>query len=954
MKKFGVKKLAAIGIGAALVGTALAPMASAAITLDKSDVYTSAGSPAVNIAVGSSAAISDVVWAGNIAAKLAQKAVSSSSAGAGVADVSNAQVELVLGGTATYSSGAKEYKINLNSSSGTAAKELDDNTLTNAQLSNLKEETLTPKVAGATSTITAKEKIILDVDAKFSRVSSIKDLIAEIGSGEFRYQVDLGTGITLDEKSNGTSNTYFSDSGSSDNVRVPFFGDTYQLDLADFNSSTTNVKLVKTSAKQRFDEGEFITGLVGRGSLDGQTVSVKLASVSQTSGTGTYTASWEIYDEEGNKIDSQTASSGNLNELFVDSSGDYVLRSNLSIEGVYLATTTNIGYGEVTVGTDTVELYNTKGYPYDATDTSGIYDYTVTLTASAGKFTTIQIQNSRETWTTTTTPLYPSGTGQSLTGHDAVTATFGEVLLAGTAGKGIAEIDFKGFEDDESKTTIVLGKRSGDESSPSVDSRAIGKAEFRDGSDNLHRIPLALKLSWNTSGDTFVYDGKTYWYKVNVGTSQSGTYDTNFQVGTGVGVDNNYVNGVLWDINGVVAGTGAVVTINGVTVADWNIDETVTVHGTTYKLMTALATKVLTVAVDSNMQVRLSNSTGDVIDHNSIYLTNNTVWDANNASRIQNRNLNLYGSPGTTWKQRYAIRADESNNTVWLLLDGDQNLSSSTLQYGEYATFVDTRENEGTAVTYFSPDVPEYAGRTAGDDQYYIANFIIDDDLTAVNPDFNVLLDASDGGLLGPFPNTNLTGFTFDANVFVSQTLDYTLQSGTQTNYIKAGFTDVAGKIVLDETAETVTIKMPQNLEQIVINVLGTGAVQEISGETLTVAYGDTGESSGGTKITVNDITGVEVVGAESGEAISVPAPDNGKGKVYTAADAPSGPNILVGGPVVNQLTARVSGIAEQLQAEGDTADIEADASGNIVVAGYSAANTGTAAQEFIDWLDSL
>ena len=88
MKGLSIKKLAAVGICAALVGTALAPIVSA-ISLTKSDLYDSTtGEPIVKVVAGADAGYSDWVWAGRIAAKLASKAyttgtVSTSVAGGG-------------------------------------------------------------------------------------------------------------------------------------------------------------------------------------------------------------------------------------------------------------------------------------------------------------------------------------------------------------------------------------------------------------------------------------------------------------------------------------------------------------------------------------------------------------------------------------------------------------------------------------------------------------------------------------------------------------------------------------------------------------------------------------------------------------------------------------------------------------------------------------------------------
>ena len=59
MKRLDVKKLAAIGAGAALIGMALAPMAAA---LTKDEVLKTSGLP-YDVVVGENAAKSDYLWA---------------------------------------------------------------------------------------------------------------------------------------------------------------------------------------------------------------------------------------------------------------------------------------------------------------------------------------------------------------------------------------------------------------------------------------------------------------------------------------------------------------------------------------------------------------------------------------------------------------------------------------------------------------------------------------------------------------------------------------------------------------------------------------------------------------------------------------------------------------------------------------------------------------------------
>ncbi|MFH1587962.1 MAG: hypothetical protein ABIA76_01330, partial [Candidatus Diapherotrites archaeon] len=450
MKGFNVKKLAAVAVGAALIGSTLASVTADVIT--KEDLYKPAPLPVV---VGSMAKVSDAVWAGNIAAALANKATTemevdvTGAVEGGDCTVENVVVDLTVGGEVSYTSGAKETKIELVSSSG--AEEIDTNTYNNAQLSNLYNTTLAQKVDNNSTTPTITEQIGITVDAKMDTSSDIKDLTAYIESGQLYYNVNLGSsGIDL-----GT--TSFTD-GTDDRVRIMFFGEEYELSTATL-SGTPHIKMVKSSAKETYNEGQTITGLEGRINYEGQEMEVTLTQITQA-GTAvtTYSATFELYDEEGNLVNTQTVTTGeNLADVFQDSEGDYALQSNLFIDTIALGATTGVGYIEVTKGSNTVELYSTKGYPYDSTDTSGIYDYTVTLGVSGNSLTSIKVANSRDKWNNSSSsngPLYPKDEAQSLGGNEFNSAVFGQALDEGVLGKGFVEVEFKGFQFDQERTVV--------------------------------------------------------------------------------------------------------------------------------------------------------------------------------------------------------------------------------------------------------------------------------------------------------------------------------------------------------------------------------------------------------------------------------------------------------------------------------------------------------------------
>src|SRR3989344_6237049 len=171
MKRFNVKKLAAIAAGAALVAGAVAPIASG-ITLQKSDLFSASGSPLVDIVVGSNAAVSDVVWAGNIAAKLAQNAgtttpVTCSATGTcenATPSIEGLTVDFTVGGTVSYED-AKTYKnVALDSETGSnkeigIGRSTQNGWLPDSQLGHLYNKSTTYKYGGSDYSITQKEFI---------------------------------------------------------------------------------------------------------------------------------------------------------------------------------------------------------------------------------------------------------------------------------------------------------------------------------------------------------------------------------------------------------------------------------------------------------------------------------------------------------------------------------------------------------------------------------------------------------------------------------------------------------------------------------------------------------------------------------------------------------------------------------------------------------------------------
>ncbi|MFH0714945.1 MAG: S-layer protein [Candidatus Diapherotrites archaeon] len=946
MKQLTVKKLAAIAAGAALVGTALAPMAAAALA--KSDVYGSDGAPLVNIVYGSAADISDVVWAGNIAKALADNAVVETTVAGTDA---NGNISITYGGKTTYSTGAKEYKMYLNSASGQNELTSDGNVLTDAQLSTLYNESVTEKIGGSNTSITVQEKVSATVDAKFSQSPDVRDLAALIQSDGLVYEVNLGSGIQLNR-----ANNLYSDTNSSDKATLPWFGSTYDLSVADFSGATPYVKLVKSSASVAYTSGDSITGLTGKNAYAGKAMSIRIDGVVKSSDSATYQANMSLLDDEGNVVDSRIVSvADNVNTVFVDSSSNEALSSNVYIDNIVANSDGSSGTVKVTIGTNTVEIYNSNGYPYDSTSTSGSKPYKAYLTSSSNKFTKIQVRNSSEYWDVGSGngAVYPTTAGQSLTGKTGAAAIFGQALADGTAGKDFFEIDFAGFEAKESRTSVTLGKNDGKGVSFSEDSRAIGKINFRDASSNEHTLPMAIALPAANSGSSFAFDSKTgsgeIYYETNVDSSGV-TRDVNFRVF--VDSNTNYINGRTWvrhTSSNVALGDN--IDINGGAsqqFLDTNADDVIVADNVTYRRVGYdAATSASVYAVDANVNFRRTSvASSDHYGGTTIYLNNNKVWDMNNAGTAQPKNLSLPGNADANYV--YVVKYDSNANRIWVLLD-DQNIA---LEYTKMLIFkgTDTTETTGIDKNYFEPDTSYWYDaignvRSTGDNNYMVANFQIDDPSTTTLLDANIWLDAGDGGLIGPFTNNNLSTYSYDVAIVPAPA--YNLTSGTNTSYMKGGYTDVGGKFVLNETDESVTLSLPQNKEYIIINVVGKGAAKTSTGEVLTGKPGEIVTASDGTQITLPAATSSSTTVKE--RVVS------SKGKIYVDTAAPAAPNILVGGHFVNRLSADIAGIADLLAQAGDVAPVQvSDTAGDILVAGYTAADTGTAATELIAALSAF
>ncbi|MDD5163350.1 MAG: S-layer protein [Candidatus ainarchaeum sp.] len=1004
MKGLNIKKLAAVAVGSALVGSALAPIVAAAVLntadqLTKADlVNTTTGAPTVQVAVGSNAAISDFIWAGNIAAKVAQLAtteqpvvVTAGGEGGSTPTISDKTVDVTVGGTQTYSSTASylmtDSNYPLNSGTGESAHEFIKE-LGNGQLQFLTNSTKTYTYNGSTSSVLMKEEIHIDADAKFDKTTPVKDLGLSVSQSGFKYVLSLGSATNngIPAENSAGSATAFND-GDNDNMVIPFLGESYTINQIDTTASPITMRLIKESAKTTYYTGNEISGLKGKGAYAGQELKVKVAAVTASGpAASSYSARMDLYDSEGNLIDTQTISTASfLDEMFL-SNGAYVLDSTVYISTIAIETETNKGYVTATVGTGVLRLADTKQFPYDSTDTNTSNDYWIagfdfnsTQTTTPSNVKTLQkvtIKNSVQRWDNTVgyNPLFAGD--QSLieahkTGSQEATFMEGVGLNSDTLGYGFVKLKFDGFKQDKTTVTQQIGRTA--DCTGTGNGSNTGCVVYKD-SGNLQRaIPFYLELSSNTgtTWNSFYISNATFWYRCD-------STDVNIQWGAG---DSNSLNGAI------IATTG--LDINKI--SDYGNEagpgydsKPRDLNGVTYVNTGFLQDGQVAVGLlaDGNCQFSSTDptTTATYIGMGVATPMNNTIYysDTNGARQGKASFPLSFTAANITDTYKYAFTANEAYNKAFLLLDRQTNFSTPYSNFditflgsdkGETGNLVlpQTQWYGGGVIanpatisnyrTHYLPDT-EAMGQVSGNNDYIIAQFGIDANSTA-GQDLNINIDTGTGRPIA-FPNTNLSSWTVDVNAAPWGNL-WTLTTNTSSDtYLQAAYLDYGTKVTL--VNDYVTIVGPETQTYLKLTAIGKAATTTVSGgEALTgLAEGQKGKTTGGTEVTVDKIN-VTATCPAAGGAVAAPATYKQiypVGEMVVADTVAPAKAIIVGGYLVNNLARDVvlsdgTRLTEALTASGDrVVDVLND--GSVIVAGYTASDTKQAAQDLISALDTL
>ncbi len=1001
MKGLSIKKLAAIAVGGALVGSALAPLA-AAMDITKSDVIGANGSPVVNIVAGNMAAASDFVWAGNIAARVAQLATveTSLTGGEGTATPTDLTVDLAIGGASAYSTEyAKTYSGSnypLDSNTSSAAEFLK--APSSGQLPFLYNATKSYRYNGSSYNTTMKESIGINTDIRFVTNKQVKDLVGYMtGRGDFNYVLSLGAGIPCRDGDNKA--VKFTD-GSSDNVIIPFLGEEFTVQECDMISATQQIKLIKASAKATYNEGDTIPGLVGKAGYAGEEMSVKLASVTQTSGTATYQARFDLYDAEGNLVDSQTVGAGTyLNDTFLDASGDYALSTVVYVSEINVEPTTSRGVMTMVVGKNVVNLANGKQYPYDSTNTdTQTYYWGSTFTIDTNATTTnvgcetvtaIAIRNRMQKWDLTnplwteTSSLTEAGKEAALAGGDIAHFLQGEEA---SLGYDFVKLLLTGFKMDQDTTNIIYGNKN---------------IVYRDSDDTLRTIPFWIQVDDIVTSDAseveIVISGVDFYSRCSMPSAGYVEFDI---------YDGNYLNGAVVDFNadGIL---DHIMTDYGAVNIAWASTTPVAIdlNGVEYSVRAFLDNNfgdgnAATLRADGNCQYSseefadpgasqwlqvgtTSNITQARSDTNAIYDNYAVYFNDSNTIRTPG-DVPIYFTNSSNfvdtyrYRQYYGLQGDY----MFLLLDNSTEFSNTfssadvnfvgtdPVEQGDAAgsiTAVNThpRGTDSKYYPYYWPD-DEAFGNDPTDAVFIIGIFSAQTDTTAqVGGNFRVYIDTSTDNLMQYPQNQTLENYTVDVNYvdrYVSSATavqpGFVLKARTDTaTSLFAGWTNFGAKAVLTDDLETATFTIPEAQLYLSTSILGEGAVQTIEGgeESLGVVSGQT-VSIGGKNISVESIN--YTAGTCTIEGATYPQIVPVNQLVYSDSPSPAGNHIIVGGYLVNKLAENVvlndgSTLQEALTAPGEKV-AEVLSNGNIVVAGYTALDTKSAAQELISALDMM
>ncbi|MDD3159494.1 MAG: S-layer protein [Candidatus ainarchaeum sp.] len=862
MKGLNVKKIAALGFGAALIGTALAPMVTAASLSDlsKDNFISSTGAPAVDVVVGSKAQVSDVIWAGNIASRIAQLATKPASAAAACngGSPSNQTVDLTVNGGSTIVSGSgyvAESDFNwsnqeTNFSSFTSSSS-NMNSLINTSGWQIKQDST------SYTNISVQETLMGSADVVFqgsngSNYVAPGDVLAKLSAGTgVIYKVDLGSGIEL---INGTN----LDNNSKYDLKIPFLGKTYQI--VEMGTSPKKIVMYAQTDSQTVYLDEEIA-VTPTAMYAGSVMKIVLKDMTVTANYGVYRAKWALLKDgvELRTIERGSDTTYNLKSEF----GSSYFSDDIYIVSAGKSEASSKYYASIRSGSSRVELRDTKGYPYDDADSTATNNraWKASFNVDNNYLKSISLVNNWDYLNTSgsesTKSKYALQVGQSIVYPN-----------------NFAKLEFLGFEENPT-TDVTIGD---------------GKIVYSDRQNGVVTVPFMVDFSLpaNEVVSQDIVSGKPYTFYYNT--------DGNRLAYVEGDKSSLEVANITWDAN--IAFTAGSVYQN---------------------------------AVLADIGARSSSNT----DINTTF----AVWRSNASGSnralllLQNQSFNIYN------------KAKDSGST---------KLDFNGTYVGAYSS-----TSDANMVRYFAPSVEYFTPLAVitPDVNYTMtynsslnrpAKLVYTDNK---GQDTNLFIRATDNASVWDYESQKNTSGVYGPSVdAASVTGGWEIKNNTN-NILEAYAVD-GTRIVSDVSKFTLTV--PDETRQLKI-FLGSDSNSVVSNPDSPfngLAAGET-KTANGIKVTINSITG-----SCGGSDVNVAAVEIVKAGNLIATDSSSkGKSIIVGGWAVNKaaetITVDSKNLQELLTADGSKVAAVAD-NGSIIVAGYSAADTESAAKELINVLDAL
>ena len=851
MKGLNVKRIAALGIGAALVGSALAPAVMAGVfsnvdSLQKESIVNSTGTPVVDIVVGSMGQASDVVWAGNIAAKVAQLATVDATTGAPT-------VDFTVGGTTTMA-GAGNVDENYLSATAPEFNIISADVTDVPTFVSGTKKIKHPELGSGYYDMSVDEnaQAVLDITMQ---TDASKDYpgqaVGEVATQGIWYTVSLGSGIPYYATEQASL-----DENTAVDIKVPFLGKEYVVDTIGANG--TSLVLYADTTPTDLKVGDKVS-VAGAGAYAGKTLSIEFVGVFST-GTGGITGTefvgkWNLID--GTTLLKTVQSSGTYD--LKDKFGDSMIADSVHVTFIGKNEVSVEGVATIRSGSDRLELQNDKIFPFSSTASESDSLWRARLVTSGGnRITAIQLYNNKLRYVKSDLGNIDAAKGRMgpLAEGESVmipgTQDYLKLTYLGLTSKKMSEVKVAADMTEESGKGLVI-----------TDTKGISR-----------EIPFYISLT-NGSNEIMV-GGKGFSVDVN--------RDANTI---------KYWDRVVEDTETATGGTS-------VSWADKDVSATVSF------------------AVASNW------ASGDV---------------------------------------DYMFAADRANNNYWLLLKGDQTFDvysrgdTVTNELKFFGTDVDQNTVNGIDFNFYLPDTTTFAVLTdlnylknnlnqyltgtdapsEGNDYQYASMFTFSE-VPGTQADVNIYVNNQTGELINTQDNKSKAYNTAEV-MYTYWNLNENTTSAS-SRLLAAG-TVYGSELLID--GSILTINMPEEQRK----------VEAYLGSTST-----TPSTTGGatyTDVPVNGTEGnVTITGINGAAGKTVVSVGN---IVKLDTDASSGKAIIVGGHMVNRVAATISvegqTLKDRLVSDGDWVAAVLD-NGSIVVAGWTANDTATAARELINKLESF